>query len=246
MDEDLEEDLHMTEQKMPKPVYEPTPEERAEHQKHHTPYRAWCAKCVAGQGIDRAHRRVETLPELPLIEVYYAFMKSSVANDVMATVLVAIHRQTGYAFASVVKSKGVADEFAQRQFIKDLEEIGVFGACILRSDSESSIRAFLGGVARARGNVQTHLQTTPPGSPSSLGGCERYNRTFVGLVRTMLLQCQGYFGGPLAARHPVFRWLVRRANLLLNRFAEHRKYQNKTAYEVLYHQRYESQTFNFG
>ena len=38
---------------------EPTPEERANHDLSHTPYRSWCPFCVAGRARDEPHMRAK-------------------------------------------------------------------------------------------------------------------------------------------------------------------------------------------
>jgi len=53
----------------------PTRAEREEHEMTHLPFRNWCAHCVKGRGVERAHSKSDAREEgaLPEIHVDYCF-----------------------------------------------------------------------------------------------------------------------------------------------------------------------------
>ena len=56
---------------------DPSPQEIAEHNVTHMPYRAWCAHCVAGRGKADPHRRVAEAAKqegIPVMSADYAFL----------------------------------------------------------------------------------------------------------------------------------------------------------------------------
>ena len=51
----------------------PTRAEREEHELTHLPFRNWCAHCVKGRGVERAHKMSEEREEGALPEVHVDF-----------------------------------------------------------------------------------------------------------------------------------------------------------------------------
>ena len=56
---------------------QPTPQERAEHNLTHLPYRAWCSTCVASTGKADSHTTAKHTSKLPVIQVDFTNIKAS-------------------------------------------------------------------------------------------------------------------------------------------------------------------------
>ena len=61
------------------------------------------------------------------------------------------------------------------------------GPLVIRTDPEASVRALAQAVARQRGDVQTVVETSAPGSHSSVGGVERFFATLHGAIRVQAI-----------------------------------------------------------
>jgi hypothetical protein len=133
-------------------------------------------------------------------------------SQTAATLLVAVHRQSGTGFAVVVETKGAADVWAVQQLQGWLLQVGIAGPLIVKSDSEPAARAVAQALARARGAVSTIVQTTPPtASHDSLGGVERFIQTLHGLVRTQLLVIGKLWELKVSSNSVWHGWAVRHA-----------------------------------
>ena len=94
---------------------DPTPEERAQHELTHLPFRSWCRYCVMGRGRQEGHFRQnakESSDNLPEISLDYAFPASE--GGVGVTMLVARERRTRMTCATVVPKKGTTGAFAAK------------------------------------------------------------------------------------------------------------------------------------
>ena len=111
--------------------YEPSRQERIEHDLTHMPFRSWCPDCVAGKGVSHGHRTVLSKEEssIPLIGVDYAFLKKSdeirqSKGEVTTTVIK--DQRSKCVFPVPVPSKGMdAEEYGARQMLKVLDFLGV-------------------------------------------------------------------------------------------------------------------------
>ncbi|CAE7721094.1 unnamed protein product [Symbiodinium sp. CCMP2592] len=89
-------------------------QERAEHELTHTPYQAWCEKCVEGKAREDPHRRREPSddPVTPLVTMDYQFYsrdgKEVEEEASLATVLNLTDRATGWTLSVPVAHKHVA------------------------------------------------------------------------------------------------------------------------------------------
>ncbi|CAE7412283.1 unnamed protein product, partial [Symbiodinium sp. CCMP2592] len=90
----------------------PTAQERAEHELTHTPYQAWCEKCVEGKAREDPHRRREPAddPVMPLVTMDYQFYsrdgKEVEEEASLATVLNLTDRATSWTLSIPVAHKG--------------------------------------------------------------------------------------------------------------------------------------------
>ena len=66
-------------------------------------------------------------------------------------------------------------------------------------------------------------------SRTSQGSIERYHRTLMGQVRTLLQQVTTKYNLKLSVQHPILPWIVRHAAWLLNRYAIHN--DGQTSYQ---------------
>ena len=222
----------------------PGVKEVLQHELTHTPFQPWCSICLRTKGKDSPHKRVASLPTMPLIELDYAFTRMD-KQDRLCTLLVAVYRQTGYCFASTCLGKGSADPWVVGQLVAWLSEIGCMGPVILRTDSEPAIHLVASAIGRMRGNVQTIVQTTPVGSSSSLGGAERMIGTLHAALRAQALQFMERWHVKLTTTSAWFPWVVRHAMWIYNRFQVKRGLNNKTAYEAVHGEAYRHEPLAF-
>ena len=108
--------------KVPTPPYKPTQAEIDLHEAQgHTPYRNWCASCVAGLCPDARHEKQtdpETGNEVPVIEFDYAKSIGKATDPESPIPFISasesIHNS---AFASYIKKKGSGDEYVMSAFL---------------------------------------------------------------------------------------------------------------------------------
>ena len=107
---------------------EPSAEARVLHSYFHTPFAAWCKICVAAKSKDDSHYKLGVCTDdLPLVEFDYSVLASDVESTDKQNCLVGLHVQSGYGFAFLVMTKGVADTLAVRMVLKWLVCIGLTG-----------------------------------------------------------------------------------------------------------------------
>ena len=75
VDEEAEEFGQRTSRKMADPK-SPSPDEVAEHNLNHLPYRSWCRHCVKGKCKENSHRRSEDEPKMNEVHFDYAFLRN--------------------------------------------------------------------------------------------------------------------------------------------------------------------------
>ena len=197
----------------------PSPEQIMNHELTHTPYADWCPTCVAAMGKDLPHRRVPEDPAtVPVVELDYGFLTTADKNDELIPILVGAQRHSGYGYAAVTPVKGRSDVPAIVGFVRFLMEAGLTAKLRIRSDSEPAAQAVAQAVASRRAPAVTIIETTPVGSSSSLGTAERMIQELSGRVRALCLSVQGKWNVQIRATMPIFRWIVRHAMWVHNRF----------------------------
>lgn len=212
-------------------IKHPTLQEQREHSALHVPFRAWCAHCMAGRGHEKPHtHRMEQEPSFPpRIEMDYAFVRAENETDEV-TVLLVTHVQSQYSLACQVAHKG-RDHQAVRIVLKFLHECGIQGRLIVRTDRETSMQRLSQMIANARGDQETILETTSPGSSSSLGSAERWSQTMSGLVRTYASVLFSEYHVQIQSTSCILPWLIRHCSWIANRYQPHQRLQGRTAYE---------------
>ena len=120
----------------------PSAEDVASHNLTHATYRNWCPACVGAKGREDAHRRAATHEEdksgLPIVALDYAMINDE--TDKEMKLIIGKCEATNNLLAHQVLCKGVADEWATKRIVRDLEELGKSGI-ILKTDGEPAIVA---------------------------------------------------------------------------------------------------------
>ena len=198
---------------------DPTPEERAQHELTHLPFRSWCRFCVMGRGRQEGHFRQskkESSDNMPEISLDYAFPASE--GGVGVTMLVARERRTRMTCATVVPKKGTTGAFAAKRINAFLRELGVDKMdVILKSDGEPAIKAVIDDVAALRPTAKTIREEAPRASSGSNGIVERAIQSVTHQVKVLKLWLEEKWGQVIPDEHPVVPWVVEYVAVLLNR-----------------------------
>ena len=92
-----------------------TREEREEHERTHTPFRAWCPFCVKGRATNAQHRKNRDGEEekelrVPRISLDYFYMSKKDEEAKNNPTLVVVNEATNEKFAGAVGQKGIGTE----------------------------------------------------------------------------------------------------------------------------------------
>ena len=98
----------------------------------------------------------------------------------------------------------------------------------LQSDQEEYIQNLLKAVAQKLGK-NVNIRQSPAYSSQSQGSIERFHRTLMGQVRSLVQQVTTSYNLTLSVQHPIMPWIVRHAAWLLNRYAMHN--DGQTSYQ---------------
>ena len=121
--------------------YEPSRQQRIEHDLTHCPFKSWCPDCVAGKGVSHGHRTMVSKEEssIPLIGIDYAFLsKTDVSGDYTGeiTTMVAKDQRSKCVFPVPVPAKGLdAEEYGARQLLRILDCLR-YSEVIIKCDQE--------------------------------------------------------------------------------------------------------------
>jgi len=138
---------------------------------------------------------------LPRIEIDYCFLRSDEDFETAVPVLCAVYAKHSYGFARVASHKGRTDVESIGALCAFLDELGLAGPLIIRTDAEPSVEAVAQAVAARRGTAITIRETTPVGSSSGLGAGERWIQALQQQVRCLRSSVQQRFGSrPVAGR----------------------------------------------
>ena len=163
----------------------PTQAEMEEHNMTHIPYRSWCAHCVRGRGEAHPHwtsRHEER--DVPELHMDYCFMGK--VDEKAQPILVVKDRDSRTMCSLLVKEKGCAEEHVIKRIVAFIKELGYDSAkLIIKSDQESSVKAVIDAVIRARGDAPTIPEHSPVRSSGSNGVIERGIKEMQGQVRAM-------------------------------------------------------------
>jgi hypothetical protein len=218
---------------------EPSPQEVAEHQLTHLPFRNWCRHCCRGRGVEISHKKSEgSEKRLPELHFDFCFLgdekgaKPEVGETLPVLVVRELHSKMVLSAGVPSKSTGT---FVARRCVSFLREIGC-EACdvIVKSDNEPAITSIIAEVGRMRaatGGGRWIVENSPVGSSASNGVVERAIRSVQQQARVMKDALEHKAKVIVGARHPLMPWIVEYAGHLLNRFEVSQ--DGKTAYERL-------------
>eukprot|EP00435_Cladocopium_sp_Y103_P041886 s2323_g11.t1 len=180
-----EEQQQATKAKGIKAPAQPTPQERAEHELTHLPYRSWCPTCVQSKGRSDNHPKQQS--RSPVVQFDFCFFKAH-GETKTSTVLTGIDVQTGMCTAVLITDKQKDFQHNVQSIQAFLLECGrvqaVLNSTVLQTDQEDHLIALLKATAsRMGGNIS--VRQAPAYSPQSQGSVERFHRTLMGQVRAL-------------------------------------------------------------
>ena len=188
---------------------QPTPQERADHELTHLPFRPWCADCVAGRAPDDPHRRrpAEAESEVLKVSVDYGF----IAAEGQETLTILVVKVSGVkaVMARTVKGKGRADPQAAKWLVEQLRRLGL-GRCVLQADGEPAQRGFIKDVVEEAcivSNIGVAGAHSPAHDHQANGAVEKAVRDVKDQVRVMMSALDRRVGR-VHLVWPVFQWLV--------------------------------------
>lgn len=158
----------------------------------------------------------EGLSKRPVLQCDYSFISDPRTPSSEQLVLLNVHEVlTGLAMSCVVPSKGFARYAAAelRRFI--LETGRAFGT--LQCDPEPSLIAFAEHVLSEVGGLS--LRKSPTAWKQAQGAVGNAQPLLYAQIRTLRLDVEKRCSCKLELQSPLFPWLVKRAQFLLNRFA---------------------------
>ncbi len=201
---------------------QPTPQERAEHNLTHLPFRSWCKQRIQNKSKSDAHPKQQCNSKAPVVQFDFCYFKS-LGEQKTTPILTGIDVETGMAMAVVVGNKMQDFNYHVQCIQSFLMECGrvqaVLSNTVLQSDQEEHLVSRLKATAAKLGNNVT-VRQSPAYSSQSQGSVERFHRTLMGQVRTLKAQLESNYI-VITSQHPIIPWLVRHSAYLLNRYATH-------------------------
>ena len=216
---------------------EPTPQERAEHELTHLPFRSWCKTCVMSKSRQDHSKKLRL--KQPVLQCDYSFFTDPKVEG-SVTILNVCDVMSGLALACVVPNKGrsVYAEGELRRFI--LETGRTFG--VLQADPEASLVALAETVTSELGGLA--LRKSPTEWKQAQGAVGNSQQLLYAQVRTLRQDLADRYGTLVPITSPVITWLVKHAQFLLNNFAI--RSDGLTPFERRWSKRYTSALFKFG
>ena len=201
-------------------------EEREEHELTHCGFRIWCKYCVEGRSHKMGHmqrRDVDSsLEAVPRISMDYFYMSQHDEKAKEYPLLVAVDESTGEKFARTTGRKGVE---GCDWLIKELsEELSVWGhaggnggCIILKSDSESALKAFRDALAKYHGG-KVIPEAPAKGESQSNGAAEAAGKLVREFIRVLKQQLEDKAKMKLKGDEDVVQWMARWAAMLVSRY----------------------------
>ena len=216
---------------------EPTAQERAEHELTHLPFRSWCKTCVMSKSRQDHSKKLRL--KQPVLQCDYSFFTDPKVEG-SVTILNVRDVMSGLALACVVPNKGrsVYAEGELRRFI--LETGRTFG--VLQADPEPSLVALAETVTSELGGLS--LRKSPTEWKQAQGAVGNSQQLLYAQVRTLRQDLADRYGTLVPITSPVFTWLVKHAQFLLNNFAI--RSDGLTPFERRWSKRYTSALCKFG
>ena len=199
----------------------PAREEVDKHNVTHLPFRGWCETCVAGRGIDSAHRgrdphEVAEEQRTPQVSFDWAFLRDSTGSSLL-NVLVGVDKRTRVNITIIAADRTAANDATVTEIVSNLRQLGHYGTLIIKTDGEPSLVELMTRVAAKR-EAGTILQRSPPYDSQANGLVERAVRSVEELTPVTKLDVERRLGVQISVQDPAFAWLLRHATHLLNWF----------------------------
>ena len=216
---------------------EPTAQERAEHELTHLPFRSWCKTCVMSKSRQDHSKKLRL--KQPVLQCDYSFFTDPKVEG-SVTILNVRDVMSRLALACVVPNKGrsVYAEGELRRFI--LETGRTFG--VLQADPEPSLVALAETVTSELGGLA--LRKSPTEWKQAQGAVGNSQQLLYAQVRTLRQDLADRYGTLVPITSPVFTWLVKHSQFLLNNFAI--RSDGLTPFERRWSKRYTSALCKFG
>ena len=216
---------------------EPTPQERAEHELTHLPFRSWCKTCVMSKS--RQDRSKKLRLKQPVLQCDYSFFTDPKVEG-SVTILNVRDVMSGLALACVVPNKG-RSVYAEGELRRIILETGrTFG--VLQADPGASLVALAETVTSELGGLA--LRKSPTEWKQVQGAVGNSQQLLYAQVRTLRQDLADRYGTLVPITSPVFTWLVKHAQFLLNNFAI--RSDGLTPFERRWSKRYTSALCKFG
>ena len=217
---------------------QPTPQQIAEHNLTHLPYRNWCPICVQGKGRQDNYKKQQS--RQPVIQVDFAYIKSQ--QDPKTTpVLTAVDVTTQLCMAVLVPDKSSMMDYMINNLQAFIFERGRTQG-ILQSDNEDTLNALLKATAAKVGTMS--VRHSPSYSSNSQGSVERLHRTLLGQIRVVKAQVESNYSMTMSTKHCLLPWIVRHAAWTVNRYVIHS--DGYTSFERRWGRNYERAICEFG
>ena len=237
--------------------YEPSALERARHNLTHYPYKSWCEHCVKARRPNTAHRTSPTASDrtVPIFVSDYCFLRDALDDDIVTCFVGKIYPDRNM-YAAVVDEKGAGDERAIKSLAEFFRETGL-KKIVMKQDQEASLRSFVEAAVKLVGGtivdndeaVEETLSRVIPensavGESASNGKAERSVQSLEDQVRTLKLALESRIESRIESTHPIMRWMVRHAAIIMNRFSV--SPDGQTPYQALHGKRAPDRFVEFG
>ena len=211
--------------------YQPTKQEREDHERVHIPFRSWCAHCVRGKSKASGHKSVGdggASRTKPIISMDYAYLSvpDGLAKDEKVKAeekaekeghtpfFVMYDSESKSIYSYVAEHKGVNEQLCRR-VVDTLDNIG-YKEVVLKSDQEPAMLSFV-EVVKASWDGDAALEASPVGESEANGAAERAIQTWKGQVRTMKDALETRIDSEIHPEDKVMTWLVEYAGSLIRR-----------------------------
>ena len=194
---------------------QPTPQQIAEHNLTHLPYRNWCPICVQGKGRQDNYKKQQS--RQPVIQVDFAYIKSQ-QDPKTIPVLTAVDVTTQLCVAGMVPDTPSMMDYMINNLQAFIFECGRTQG-ILQSDNEDTLNALLKATAAKVGSMT--VRHAPSYSSNSQGSVERLHRTLLGQVRVIKAQVESNYSMTMSTKRCLLPWIVRHAAWTANRYVIH-------------------------
>ena len=223
----------------PKPVYEPTPEERALHELTHLPKADWCESCTATRSREDNFETSRKKYDGSLVSMDFKFTgtrdeeNAKDVKDALCISLVMVDQESKFVHAIPVPSKEVTSYLVEEvcRVLMLMEK-----KVILRTDTEPAMLALRNKVQliRKMNKLETEIQDVSPDEHQGLQ-VERWVQTVRNLSKTLVYAAEKQANVKITSESTLYPWLARHACFLLNRFVVQ---GGKTPFEVLFDREY--------